>query len=103
MNILENATELEVVAHTFKPALGRQKQANLFEFEASLVYKSEFKDSQDCYTEKPCLEKTKQRMASDVAIFLLDLYRREEDTSPQGVVVRMKLPTCPPQGSDGST
>jgi hypothetical protein len=29
------------------------------EFEASLVYKSEFQDSQD-YTEKPCLEKPKK-------------------------------------------
>jgi hypothetical protein len=30
------------------------------EFEASLVYKSEFQDSQG-YTEKPCLEKPKKK------------------------------------------
>jgi hypothetical protein len=30
------------------------------EFEASLVYKSEFQDSQG-YTEKPCLEKKKKK------------------------------------------
>ena len=29
-----------VVAHTFIPALGRQKHADLCEFEASLVYKA---------------------------------------------------------------
>jgi hypothetical protein len=37
------------------PALRRQRQANL-EFEASLVYRVEFQDSQG-YTEKPCLKK----------------------------------------------
>jgi hypothetical protein len=35
---------------------GRGRQIS--EFEASLVYKSKFQDSQD-YTEKPCLEKPK--------------------------------------------
>jgi hypothetical protein len=41
-------------------ALGRQRQADLCEFEASLVYKVKFLDSQD-YTEKLCLEKTKRK------------------------------------------
>ena len=37
------------------PALGRQRQVDLREFEASLVYTSEFQDSHGSYTEKPCL------------------------------------------------
>jgi hypothetical protein len=37
---------------------GRGRQIS--EFEASLVYKSEFQDSQG-YTEKPCLEKPKNK------------------------------------------
>ena len=40
------------------PALGRQRQVDLCEFEASLIYRS-FQDSQD-YTEKPYLEKQQQ-------------------------------------------
>jgi hypothetical protein len=45
-----------VVAHAFNPST--------WEFEASLVYKSEFQDSQG-YTEKPCLKnKTKQKNPS---------------------------------------
>jgi hypothetical protein len=36
---------------------GRGRQIS--EFKASLIYKSEFQDSQG-YTEKPCLEKTKK-------------------------------------------
>jgi hypothetical protein len=36
---------------------GRGRQIS--EFEASLVYKSVFQDSQQGYTEKPCLEKQK--------------------------------------------
>lgn len=39
-----------------------QRQADFCEFEASLVY-SEFQDSQG-YTEKPCLEKTKEKIES---------------------------------------
>jgi hypothetical protein len=37
------STELGVVVHTLIPALGRQKQEDLYEFKVSLVY-----------TEKPC-------------------------------------------------
>ena len=46
---------------TLTPALGRQRQADLCEFEASLVYKSSRTGSKA--TEKPCLEelKTKQK------------------------------------------
>ena len=40
LNILGNATEPEVVTHTFKPALGKHRQADLCEFEASLIYNS---------------------------------------------------------------
>ena len=50
-----------MVVHTFRT----QRQSDLSEFEASLVY-SEFQDSQDCYTEKPCLggEKKEKRKKS---------------------------------------
>ena len=42
------------------PALGRQRQADLYEFDASLVYRiSSRTDSHDCYTEKPCLKTNK--------------------------------------------
>ena len=41
------------------PALGKQRQADLCEFKASPGLQSEFQDSQGCYTEKLCLEKTK--------------------------------------------
>ena len=45
-----------MVVHTFRT----QRQSDLSEFEASLVY-SEFQDSQDCYTEKPCLGGEKRK------------------------------------------
>jgi hypothetical protein len=38
----------------------RERQADLFEFEASLAYK-EFQDSHACYSEKPCLRKKKKK------------------------------------------
>jgi hypothetical protein len=41
------------------PALGRQRQADLW-FQGQPGLQSEFQDSQD-YTEKPCLEKTKNK------------------------------------------
>jgi hypothetical protein len=41
------------------PALGRQRQADLHEFEATLVY-TEFQENQD-YTEKPYLKKTNKK------------------------------------------
>ena len=43
-------------------AVRRQRQADLSEFESSLLCKSEFQDRFQSYTEKPCLEinKTKQ-------------------------------------------
>ena len=40
------------------PALGRQRQENLCEFEVSLVYR-ELQDRLKSYTEKPCLEPPK--------------------------------------------
>ena len=39
------------------PALGRQRQVNLYEFEANLVYKSEFQDRNQSYTKKPVSKK----------------------------------------------
>ena len=42
------------------PAPGRQRQAELCEFEASLVYRGSSQDSQS-YTEKPCLKQTNKR------------------------------------------
>ena len=52
-----------VVAHTLIPALRRKKQADLCEFEASLVYivTRTLQDSQGCYTEKLCLAKLKKK------------------------------------------
>jgi hypothetical protein len=38
------------------PALGRQRQADLSEFEVSLVYKANPRELGLCYTEKPFLE-----------------------------------------------
>jgi hypothetical protein len=40
--------------------LGRQRQADLCEFEASLVYRVRSRAARG-YTEKPCLRKQKQR------------------------------------------
>lgn len=37
-------------------ALGKQRQADHFEFKASLVDRVEFQNSEDCYTEKPILK-----------------------------------------------
>jgi hypothetical protein len=45
------------------PALRRQGQEDLCEFEASLVY-SEIQDSQG-YTERPCLKKKKKKKSKD--------------------------------------
>jgi hypothetical protein len=42
------------------PAIGKQMQVDFSEFEASLVYRDEFQDSQG-HTEKPCLEKQKTK------------------------------------------
>lgn len=45
-----------VLVNAFDPSTWRQRLANLPEFKASLIYKSEFQDSQNYYSEKPCLE-----------------------------------------------
>ena len=42
-------------------ALRMQRQADLCEFEASLVYKGSSRIVKDCYIEKPCLGKTKTK------------------------------------------
>ena len=42
------------------PALRRQRQAKLCEFEASLVYRASSKTGSKA-TEKPCLEKPKEK------------------------------------------
>jgi hypothetical protein len=49
-----------VVVHTFNPSTGEAEAGGFLSFEAILVYKSEFQDSQG-YTEKPCLEKPKKK------------------------------------------
>ena len=50
------------------PALGKQKQADLCEFDASLVYKrSSIQVSQDYCTEKPCLRKIKENRTNKLA------------------------------------
>jgi hypothetical protein len=47
-----------VVVHAFKSQHLEGRGRRISEFEASLVYRSEFQDSQG-YTEKPCLGKKK--------------------------------------------
>ena len=49
-----------MVAHAFNPSTPGGRGRRISEFEASLVYKVSFQDSQD-YTEKPCLEKPKKK------------------------------------------
>jgi hypothetical protein len=48
-----------VAAHAFSPS------KRISEFEASLVYKVRFQDSQG-YTEKPCLEKQTNKKKQDI-------------------------------------
>jgi hypothetical protein len=43
------------------PALGRQRQVDLCEFEANLVSKGSPGQSGLCYIEKPCLKKNKRK------------------------------------------
>lgn len=45
------------MVHAFNPALGKQRQADLCEFEAILVYKVSSGQPQLFYTEKHCLGK----------------------------------------------
>ena len=50
-----------VVAHAFNiPALGRQRQADLCEFETSLIYRASSRTHSKA-TEKPCLRRGKKR------------------------------------------
>ena len=47
-----------MVVHTpLNPALGRQRQVDLCEFEVSLIYRASSRTARG-YTEKPCLTKT---------------------------------------------
>ena len=45
------------------PALRRQRQGDLCEFEAHLVNRMSSKTARACYTEKPCLKKQKTSRA----------------------------------------
>jgi hypothetical protein len=49
-----------VVAHAFNPSTWEAEAGGFLSLKVSLVYKSEFQDSQG-YTEKPCLEKPKKK------------------------------------------
>ena len=49
-----------MVAHACNPSTLGGRDRRISEFEVSLVYKSEFQDSQD-YTEKPCLRKNQNQ------------------------------------------
>ena len=51
---------MAVVAHTFNPSTWRQRQADLCEFEASLVYRASSRTGSKA-TEKPCLDKTAKK------------------------------------------
>lgn len=46
-----------MVVHTFSPSTQRQKQADLYEFKTSLVYKASPGQQRLCYTKKSCLGK----------------------------------------------
>ncbi|KAM7330605.1 hypothetical protein ACRRTK_009794 [Alexandromys fortis] len=57
----ESIVELGVLRSDFLiPALGRQRQADLCEFETSLVYRASARTGSKA-TEKPCLEKPKNK------------------------------------------
>jgi hypothetical protein len=56
------------------PAGRRQRQTDLCEIKASLVYK-EFQDSQGCDSEKPCLEKIFLKHLSFFFIHLAGVHR----------------------------
>jgi hypothetical protein len=47
-----------VMIHTFNPSLGKQRQADLYEFEASLVYIVSFRTAKATHSET--LSQTKQ-------------------------------------------
>jgi hypothetical protein len=49
-----------MVVNAFNPSTQEAEGRQISEFEASLVYKVRFQDSQG-YTEKPCLEKPKKK------------------------------------------
>jgi hypothetical protein len=66
MNILKQG----VVAHAFNPSTREQRQAD-FWVRGQPGLQSEFQDSQ-CYTEKPCLEKTKKKKKKKKRIFWSD-------------------------------
>ena len=49
--------------HTFNPRLGRQRQADLCEFKAGLVYRVSSRTAR-AITEKPCLERQTDRQTN---------------------------------------
>ena len=49
------------------PALGREKQVDLCEFEASLVYRTSSRTGSKA-TEKPCLEKQEKKLANQTTL-----------------------------------
>lgn len=51
----------QVVVHTFNPSIGMKRQADLFEFEASLVYKASSRTTQRNAVQKTNLNKQKGR------------------------------------------
>ena len=53
-------SESVVAAHAFNPITGRRRQADLWKFEASLVYRASSKAGSKA-TEKPCLKKIKAK------------------------------------------
>jgi hypothetical protein len=57
---LRTLIALGVVAHAFNPSTQEAEAGVISEFKPSLIYKSEFQDSQG-YTEKPCLKKPKKK------------------------------------------
>ena len=57
------------VRHTsLNSALGKQKLVDLYEFEANLVYISEFQASQESYIERPQLKKLGKKVRKNPSV-----------------------------------
>ena len=59
MYFISTCVRRVVVVHTFNPSTGRQRQVDLCEFKASLVYRASSRTGSKA-TEKHCLKKTNQ-------------------------------------------
>ena len=58
------------MAHTLILALERQRQADLCDFEANLVYRASSRNIRGCYTENPHLEKQNKTTTKIVLVLV---------------------------------